>query len=440
MSRRYPLHTFVHRILIRRLALLALVLVVVVSAVVYLQARRQAEQRAVDLAGDRIAVIRAEYGLKVADGLEAVVAFEAAMSIVTTMHFENRGGRFAHAVFFNDDGDFYVFHPADHPLAAAAAAAVGDDRSERPQLGDAVTSLVHLDGQPAITMVVPVAGLDGNLVAWLTGMFVLSDAAATSLVREPLIMAAGSVAIILLTAALFYPVILRLARRLATYSGDLLEANLEMMEMLGCAVAKRDSDTDAHNYRVTIYAVRLAEKEGLSAAAMQSLIKGGFLHDVGKIGIRDDILLKPGKLTEDEYAVMKTHVDHGVDIVGRAGWLRDALAIVGGHHEKFDGAGYPANTPGDLIPTTARIFAIADVFDALSSARPYKDALPYERVVAILEEGRGTHFDPHLLNSFLHIAPGLHAELTGHDIDELRAILQAITQRYFNAELEKILV
>jgi HD-GYP domain-containing protein (c-di-GMP phosphodiesterase class II) len=119
------------------------------------------------------------------------------------------------------------------------------------------------------------------------------------------------IAVVLGTAALLYPVIVRLMRRVTGLSTDLLEANLEMLSTLGSAIAKRDADTDAHNYRVTIYSVRLAQAAGLDAPRIQALIKGAFLHDVGKIGIPDHILLKPGKLDDREYAEMKKHVAHG---------------------------------------------------------------------------------------------------------------------------------
>jgi putative nucleotidyltransferase with HDIG domain len=223
-------------------------------------------------------------------------------------------------------------------------------------------------------------------------------------------------------------------------SARLLEANLEILKVLGSAIAKRDSDTDAHNYRVTIYAVRLAEHVGLPVPEIQSLIKGAFLHDVGKIGIRDDVLLKPGRLTEDESAVMRQHVDHGVDIVCRAAWLQDALAVVASHHEQYDGAGYPRRMPGEEIPQAARIFAIVDVFDALLSARPYKEAMPLWRVVQTLQQGRGTHFDPYLLDRFLEIAPTLQEELAPCSTGQLRGAVQAINERYFVAAPETVLV
>lgn len=166
---------------------------------------------------------------------------------------------------------------------------------------------------------------------------------------------------------------------------------------------------------------------------MQALIKGAFLHDVGKIGIRDVILLKPGRLHEDEFRIMKQHVNHGLDITGRSPWLRDAAAVVGGHHEKFDGSGYPSGLAGENIPVEARIFAIADVFDALTSRRPYKEPLSYEATMEILEEGGGSHFDPALLDAFRRIAPDLHARYSGREDDGMRQELEALTSRYFAA-------
>ena len=117
------------------------------------------------------------------------------------------------------------------------------------------------------------------------------------------------------------------------------------------------------------------------------LIKGAFLHDVGKIGIRDNILLKPGRLDEEEFEEMKRHVNHGLDIISKSAWLNEASAVVGSHHEKYEGNGYPAGLKGEAIPVLARIFAIADVFDALTSHRPYKKPLSYEETIDILMKG-----------------------------------------------------
>jgi HD-GYP domain-containing protein (c-di-GMP phosphodiesterase class II) len=172
-------------------------------------------------------------------------------------------------------------------------------------------------------------------------------------------------AIVVCVAALLFPVILHLTRRLADYSTHLLEANLETLSVLGSAIAKRDSDTDAHNYRVSLYSARIGQAMGLGRTEMQSLIKGAFLHDVGKLDIFDAVFLKPGRLDDGEFTVMQSHVEKGVDIVQRSSWLRDGIAVAGYHHEKYGGGGYPHNLRGEDIPIAARIFAVAD-FDALT--------------------------------------------------------------------------
>lgn len=212
---------------------------------------------------------------------------------------------------------------------------------------------------------------------------------------------------------------------------ELLSANLEMLELLGAMVAKRDGDTSAHNYRVTIYAVRLAEAVGLNRAEIRSLVKGAFLHDIGKIAIPDGILLKPGRLDEGEFAIMRTHVEHGLDIVGKSSWLRDAMDIVGYHHEKYDGTGYSSGLAGEAIPLNARIFAIIDVFDALTSLRPYKKAMSIDESLAIITASSGTHFAPELVDAFIPLAPRLYEELSRLDEQNLIKTTRELIASYF---------
>ncbi len=217
-----------------------------------------------------------------------------------------------------------------------------------------------------------------------------------------------------------------------------MRAFFDLFLDLGNAIAKRDSDTDAHNYRVTIYAVRIAESVELDIDSIRTLIKGAFLHDVGKIGIRDDILLKPGKLTDDEFDIMKLHVNHGLDIVNRSDWLLDAGSVVGAHHEKFDGTGYFRGLSGSEIPVTARIFALADVFDALTSRRPYKEPFTFEESMHILLNGSGTHFDPDLLDAFQGIAHPLYEEFASTDDQRPRLELEEILIHYFQKEVDSL--
>ncbi|EIC21486.1 HD-GYP domain-containing protein [Thiorhodovibrio frisius] len=213
---------------------------------------------------------------------------------------------------------------------------------------------------------------------------------------------------------------------------QLLNANLEMLEMLGAMIAKRDSDTSAHNYRVTLYAVRLAERLGLGLPDIRALVKGAFLHDIGKIAIPDNILLKPGRLDEQEFGVMRTHVDHGVEIIRGSSWLKDAEAVVRCHHEKYNGEGYPNGLSGEAIPLVARIFAIVDVFDALTSRRPYKEAMTVEQALAIITESAGSHFDPRLVDIFLPLAATWHEELSQLDEKAVAERMRQLVALYFD--------
>jgi putative nucleotidyltransferase with HDIG domain len=270
-------------------------------------------------------------------------------------------------------------------------------------------------------------------------MFDVSDEEIAALDRRMIRSALFGIGIVFITALLIYPFITSLLGRLSGLTTRLLDANLETISVLGSAIAKRDSDTDAHNFRVTVYSARIAEQMGLDSETMRTLIKGAFLHDVGKIGIRDNVLLKPGKLTDDEYKVMKRHVNHGLDIVERSDWLDDAREVVGSHHEKFDGTGYDRGLKGEEIPVTARIFAIADVFDAVASKRPYKEPYSFDETMEILEAGRGTHFDPRMLDAFSEIARPLYDKFANSDVEVPRAELTEIVRRYFQKEVAELI-
>lgn len=284
-----------------------------------------------------------------------------------------------------------------------------------------------------LQMVTPIRGAEGGTVAYFEGIYEVDDATMAKIHQGVLHSLAIAVVAVLATSILLYPIILSLNRGVIRYAERLLRANLEMLEVLGSAIAKRDSDTDTHNYRVTWYAVRLGEAVGLEPPIMRQLIKGAFLHDVGKIGISDSILLKPGKLTAEEFAVMQQHVALGLDIIGQSEWLADAGDVVRYHHEKYDGSGYLGGLAGEAIPLTARIFAIVDVFDALTSRRPYKEPMPLAQAMGILEEGVGRHFDPGLLAIFRDMARSLLEESTALGHDGMRAALQRLIERYFFA-------
>jgi HD-GYP domain-containing protein (c-di-GMP phosphodiesterase class II) len=235
----------------------------------------------------------------------------------------------------------------------------------------------------------------------------------------------------LVCGLVLYPVVVRLSADNDRKAREVLDSHISMMDALGRAIAKRDSDTGAHNYRVAWIAANVAERMGLKGAAMQSLIAGSFLHDVGKIGIPDAILLKPGKLDDAEMTIMRTHVNQGKEIVTGMGWLDGANAVVASHHEKWNGQGYPQQLKGEAIPLSARIFAVADVFDALCSKRPYKEPMSFEASMAILEKDTGSHFDPAVMAVFRPMARDIYDRLANSDEDKARELLEERVRQHF---------
>lgn len=235
----------------------------------------------------------------------------------------------------------------------------------------------------------------------------------------------------LLCGAVVYPVVVRLSADNERKTREVLDSHISMMGALGRAIAKRDSDTGDHNYRVAWIATRLAESMGLADSRMQALIAGSFLHDVGKIGIPDAILLKHGMLDDKESTLMRSHAQQGEEIVSGMGWLEGARAVVAGHHEKWDGSGYPHGVAGEKIPLEARIFAVADVFDALCSARPYKEAMGFDAVMAVLEKETGSHFDPSVMDAFRPLARGIFDRLANSTEDDVRKLLEDRIRHHF---------
>lgn len=212
----------------------------------------------------------------------------------------------------------------------------------------------------------------------------------------------------------------RVIRRLASgVEYALLSGNLQMVRALGEAIARRDTGGASHTPRVTLYSIRLAEYLQLEQYQIQALIKGAFLHDIGKIGIRDDILLKRGGLTDEQRRIMNGHTELGAEMIRGVKWLEDAIDVVRHHHEWFDGSGYPEALRGTDIPLNARVFAVVDVFDALTSSRPYKEAYPFERTMQMIEDDQGTHFDPAIARAFAAIAASLFKEYSRESYETL---------------------
>lgn len=193
-----------------------------------------------------------------------------------------------------------------------------------------------------------------------------------------------------------------LEQKVRERTAQLEDTRLEIIRRLGRAAEYRDNETGLHVIRMSHYSKIIALNAGFPEEEASTLLQAAPMHDVGKIGIPDDILLKPGRLTEDEWVIMRTHPQVGADIIGKhpTDLLRMARAIALTHHEKWDGSGYPRNIAGEDIPITGRIVALADVFDALTSERPYKKAWPVEKAVQVIQQDSGSHFDPNLVPIF----------------------------------------
>ena len=184
---------------------------------------------------------------------------------------------------------------------------------------------------------------------------------------------------------------------------ELQESHLDTIHRLVLAAEYKDEDTGDHIVRMSRYSALIAAKLGLPDSDVQNIRYAAPMHDVGKIGIPDNILMKPGKLTDEEFDIMKTHTNIGAKILAKskADILQLAQQIAVSHHEKWNGNGYPQGLSGSKITISGRIVGLADVFDALTSRRPYKDPYPVEVACDIIEKESGQHFDPDVANVFL---------------------------------------
>jgi PAS domain S-box-containing protein len=194
-----------------------------------------------------------------------------------------------------------------------------------------------------------------------------------------------------------------LFENLETANADLMQAYDSTIEGWSRAMELRDKETEGHTLRVTDLTLKLAVAMGLNSGEIIHIRRGALLHDIGKIGVPDGILLKPGPLTDDEWAVMRQHPQFAYDMLSPIIYLRPALDIPYCHHEKWDGTGYPRGLKGTAIPLAARIFAVVDVWDALTSDRPYRPAWSKEKALDYIREQAGKHFDPEVVSAFLRL-------------------------------------
>jgi len=210
-----------------------------------------------------------------------------------------------------------------------------------------------------------------------------------------------------------------------------LQYKVRIAQTLGQAATLRDHETGKHNFRVAYIAGCFGETLGLDRTTLQTLMKGAFLHDVGKIGIKDSILLKNGPLNEQEWKEIQLHTIYGKELLSDVPWFKDAIDVVLYHHERYDGTGYPAKLKGEEIPLVARIFAIIDVFDALLNDRSYKKAFSKEETFKILQSHSSSHFDPKLLEKFLQNAPKYIQDVSNKTEEELKLMLEMKRKKVF---------
>lgn len=208
---------------------------------------------------------------------------------------------------------------------------------------------------------------------------------------------------ILVSAVLIFWLQYRALGRLNTSAEELRAAYDRTIEGWSRALDLRDKETEGHSCRVTEHSVRLAAELGMRDEELIHVRRGALLHDIGKMGIPDQILFKPGPLSDDEWVIMRRHPTFAYELLAPVDYLRPSIDIPHCHHEKWDGSGYPRGLKGEEIPLSARIFAVIDVWDALTSDRPYRPAWSRETARNQIREEAGRHFDPRVVEKFLEL-------------------------------------
>jgi len=199
------------------------------------------------------------------------------------------------------------------------------------------------------------------------------------------------------------------------------------LEAMGDALDLRDEETEGHSKRVTAYTIAIARAMGINADDLKVIARGAFLHDIGKISTPDSILLKPGKLDAEEMAIMREHCERGYEMVRKIPFLREAAEIVYAHQERFDGTGYPRGLRAEEIPLGARIFAIADTLDAMTSDRPYRKGTTFAAAKDEIARGSGGQFDPRIVAVFL--------DMPAESWTDLRAEIERLSPAVLSATL-----
>ena len=408
-----------------RIAAVSIFLASLASPIAWLVARESAEESVVSLATEESGRLLHRYDAIDLSGPKAKEHAADAAKIIA-------GGLFDIAEIYDAQGTKL----AESLTQEGEAVESSLPKHGTPQYRDASYKSLKLGGDVwALQVFIPLRNSTTDMSLPITGYFEGVRVVPTWQ-REQMFVNALTVALMVCLASLLcggalYPVVVYLSADNERKAREVLDSHISMMQALGRAIAKRDSDTGAHNYRVAWIAASIAERMAFKGHAMQALMAGSFLHDVGKIGIPDAILLKPGKLDEAEFAIMRTHVTQGEEIVTGMGWLDGASAVVAAHHEKWNGSGYPRQLAGDAIPLAARIFAVADVFDALCSKRPYKEPMEFDAAMAILDKDTGSHFDPSVMAVFRPMARATFERLANSTEADARQLLEDRVRHHF---------
>ena len=282
--------------------------------------------------------------------------------------------------------------------------------------------------------VIPIRPVDSDTITgYLSTVSKVSLEDMQAIVQRFIMTTLISVGGVLLCCLLMYPGMIFLVNRIIGNSSELNLASGFLLRTLGSALARVDSGDVRHNHRVLIYAVRLAEQQGLGRAQIRSLIMGAFLHDVGMLSIDGATLAKPGPLDETELKLIRQHPLDGTGRIKKIRWLHPAREVVAAHHEHYDGSGYPSGLAHEKIPFAARIFAIVDAFDSLTSGRPYRGRMEVDEALVVIEQGSGMQFDPVILSAFVEIAPPLHSVLAQMDVKQLDRELDKVLKKYFKS-------
>ena len=280
------------------------------------------------------------------------------------------------------------------------------------------------------SVALPIYDSDEELTGYITGLYLVSLQDTKKIISRFILSAVLCVTAITLCAIFSYFGFLFMNNHLIRSIGELNRTTIFLIKKLGQALAKSDCANSDHNFRTLLYALNLAEKTKLPLEQKRTLIHGVFLHDIGMLPISTQVLHKDKELDENERKKLAHHPKDGSVTIKKFRWLRNAEQVIRFHHEKYDGNGYPDGAKHEKIPMVARIFSIADAFDALTSQRPYRDPVSLDESLDIMEMETGLQFDPVLLATFLEIAPELYESISSLDSKGLEKEVDKLLKKY----------